>query len=627
VTGRGPRRRRLAGACVLGTLVAFVVPSIAFAHPLGNFTINHYADLRVASNGIYVDVVIDQAEIPTFTERQRIDTDGDGSVSDPEIEAERLVACGRLAGSLNLTIDGRTAALGAYEAGIAFPPGAAGLSTMRTTCEYFVPLTDWASGHSIGFNDSSNLERIGWRAIRAEGDGTTISGGSTTRVDGATKNGVDLSADDNSKRLTAYPTALLTQAPNVQSVTFQVALGGQGLPAFSAPDASSLPDVVQPPAPGTSAAAGSPTPGGSSGGAAGSIGSVGSVPSAASIAGSAAIPLGAIPGGVQDQISGLISVTDLSPIALIGSLLLAIGLGAIHAISPGHGKTVMAAYLVGSRGSARHALVLGMTVTVSHTLGVLGLAAITLFASTLIPPERLYPILGVASATTVIVIGVWLLSNRLRIFRSGRARMALALAHEHEHEHEHVDDPEYSPEYSPEHASAHEHDHGHADAHDHDYGHGAHIHAAVEPRHGADTHVHGQAETPANEPRPGEHSHGGRRHSHLPASGTDLTWRTLFTLGLAGGLVPSASALLLLLGSLAANRPAYGFVLVVAFGMGMAVVLSGVGLALVYAGRFVERMPQGQRFRGAWELLPVVTSVVVVGAGFYLMSQAVTLVF
>lgn len=125
----------------------------------------------------------------------------------------------------------------------------------------------------------------------------------------------------------------------------------------------------------------------------------------------------------------------------------------------------------------------------------------------------------------------------------------------------------------------------------------------------------------------GEHSHGGIRHSHLPRSGADLTWRSLFSLGLAGGLVPSASALLLLLGSLAANRPAYGVVLVIAFGAGMAVVLAGVGLLLVYATRFVERVPTGTLGRRLWDVLPVATAIVVIGAGIYLTSQAVTQVF
>ena len=113
---RVPRaaRRRFVGASVLALLAVLCVPAVALAHPLGNFTINHYAGLRVVQHGpITLDVVIDEAELPTFTERQRLDTDGDGSVSDEEIEAERLVACQRLAGSLHLTVDGAAETLDA----------------------------------------------------------------------------------------------------------------------------------------------------------------------------------------------------------------------------------------------------------------------------------------------------------------------------------------------------------------------------------------------------------------------------------------------------------------------------------------------------------------------------------
>ena len=87
--GRGGGRR-VAGALV-GLLLAVLVPALALAHPLGNFTINHYAGLRVEPGRIVLDVVIDQAEIPTFQEQRRIDTNGDGIVSDAEVEAEPLV--------------------------------------------------------------------------------------------------------------------------------------------------------------------------------------------------------------------------------------------------------------------------------------------------------------------------------------------------------------------------------------------------------------------------------------------------------------------------------------------------------------------------------------------------------
>src|SRR4029079_10113547 len=124
--------------------------------------------------------------------------------------------------------------------------------------------------------------------------------------------------------------------------------------------------------------------------------------------------LGAVPGGVGKDLAALLDVQDLPPFGILVSLAIAFGLGVIHALSPGHGKTIMAAYLVGARGSRRPAVGLGLAVTVSHTLGVLVLAGITLAASSVLPPERLYPVLGVASGGLVIAIGPSLLWRRPR---------------------------------------------------------------------------------------------------------------------------------------------------------------------------------------------------------------------
>jgi ABC-type nickel/cobalt efflux system permease component RcnA len=186
------------------------------------------------------------------------------------------------------------------------------------------------------------------------------------------------------------------------------------------------------------------------------------------------------------------------PVVLL-SVLAAMALGAPHALSPGHGKTVMAAYLVGSRGTVRQAVGLGLTVTVSHTIGVLVLGGVSLSAAAVIPPERLYPILGLVSGAIVVAIGAWLVLGRIRAIRAERAADH---SHLHPHDHEH----------------AHEHDHDH---HEED----------------------------------GWHSHGGLRHTHVPPRDRSLGWRGLFGLGLAGGMVPSVSALILLLGSIAAGRP------------------------------------------------------------------------
>jgi ABC-type nickel/cobalt efflux system permease component RcnA len=179
---------------------------------------------------------------------------------------------------------------------------------------------------------------------------------------------------------------------------------------------------------------------------------------------------------------------------------------------------------------------------VSHTLGVLALAGITLAASSLLPPEKLYPVLGVASGGLVILIGGSLLWQRLRVLAAAHGRgRPHAREHGHGHGHEHGNEHEHRPDH------AHGNEHDHAPAHEH-----------------------------------------GHRHDHA-RTGDSISWRGLLALGLSGGLVPSASALILLLGSIAAGRVAYGLVLVVGFGLGMAVVLAGIGLLLVKAQRLVER--------------------------------------
>ncbi len=127
---------------------------------------------------------------------------------------------------------------------------------------------------------------------------------------------------------------------------------------------------------------------------------------------------------------------------------------------------------------------------------------------------------------------------------------------------------------------------------------------------------------PHEEP-PGEHSHGGVRHSHLPRPGSAITWRSLFVLGLAGGLIPSTSALLILLGSIAAGRPTFGFVLVVAFGVGMAAVMSGVGLAMVFARGRLERVGSGSPLGRVTTYVPLAAAVLVFTLGLYLTAQAV----
>jgi ABC-type nickel/cobalt efflux system permease component RcnA len=518
-------------AALLGGALALVVlPALAAAHPLGNFTINHYAGLRVEPERILLDVVIDQAEIPAFQARQDLDLDGDGELSDDELEAARITACDDLAGSLALDVGGVSSTLTVIGRGLDFPPGVGGLSTMRLVCAYEAGLpSPIAAGTRLSFTDDSFADRLGWREIVVEGSGVTLEA-----VDG------EVRSTSISARLTEYPEALLERPIADRSVVVMVSPGGPTLPGFAIADAVPL---------------------------------AGAWPDAAAAPGGPGNAPAAVPGGIGGEIPALFSTADLTPFILILSFLVAAALGAGHALTPGHGKTLMAAYLVGTRGTPVHALGLGLSVSVSHTLGILVLALIVVGAQGVLAPDLVVRIAPIVAAVSIVAIGAWMLAGEIR--RRARAREA-ARAHAHAHElgHDH------------EHSHGHEHGDEHGDEHS-------------------------------------EHSHGGVSHSHAPVPGSTITWRSLFALGLAGGLIPSTNALLILLGAVAAGRPAFGILLVAAFGLGMAAVMAGIGLVLVIARGRIDLLPAGSSVSRIREWVPAGAAVVVLGLGIWLTTQAV----
>ena len=168
-------------------------------------------------------------------------------------------------------------------------------------------------------------------------------------------------------------------------------------------------------------------------------------------------------------------------LVLIG-LVVAFGLGAIHALSPGHGKTIVAAYLVGSRGTMGHAAFLGAMVTFTHTISVFALGLGTLLLSQYIVPEKIIPWLGAISGLSIVAIGASLFYKRLLRLRATADHHHPHHSHDHEHDHHH-----------------HDHDHPHEHAHDHE--------------------------------------HGPHTHTHVPEG--DVTLGSLIALGASGGLVPT----------------------------------------------------------------------------------------
>jgi nickel/cobalt exporter len=226
--------------------------------------------------------------------------------------------------------------------------------------------------------------------------------------------------------------------------------------------------------------------------------------------------------------------SELTPGFVLAALALALFWGAAHALGPGHGKAIVAGYLVGARGTARHAVLLGAIVTVTHTLGVFALGLVALALSSVLLPEQLYPWLTLVSGLLVVAVGAGIL----------RSRLAHARAHA-------------------------KHDHHHHHDHDHDHG--------------------------------------------------DLSARNLLGVGISGGIVPCPTALVVLLAAIGAQRVGFGLLLIVAFSLGLAASITGIGLLAVGAKQLFARV----RFDGTVvRALPAASAFLVLALGVVMTVRA-----
>jgi nickel/cobalt exporter len=381
---------------------------------------------------------------------------------------------------VQLGVGGRRIALRPLRWVLAFPPGQAGLHTTRL--EVLLGSPALPSGHalSIRYVDRNFVQRIGWKEITVEpGQGARVLSSSAP-------------SRSISDELLAYPKNLLQSPLDVTEATARVQPGGGPAAAPSLLPRAELERRV-----GVRAVA-------------------------------------------DSGFARLIAHDRLSIGFVVLSLVLAFFWGAVHALSPGHGKSIVAAYLVGSRGTARHALLLGLTVTVTHTIGVFSLGLVTLSLSQFIVPDQLYPWLNLVSALLIVAVGVSVLRWRLREWRHKRA-----------------------------------HDHAHAHSHSH------------------------------------SHSH----RDHDPALGL----RRLLGVGVSGGIIPCPTALVVLLAAISLHRVGYGLVLIVAFSLGLATAMTGIGLLAVTAKRVFNR----SSFDGGLvRLLPAVSALVVLGLGLAMTVRA-----
>ena len=471
--------------CLLGASTIAIVLSVpatpAAAHPLGNFTVNVYGGIIVQPDAIVVDYVVDMAEIPAFRERRGIDADLDDTIDEQESLRYRSSTCARLADGLGVRVDDMSIALGALDVhALTFPQGAGGLSTLRLECRLSGAATI-ARGTAVSVVDRNFPEAIGWREITAAGDGVTLSNS-------------DVPAVSATSRLTAYPAAELP--PDVRRAAFSARPGGPGLAALPEPGAGPV--------------------------------------------GSDATVIGDRDDGL---LASLVGRDELTPLLVAAMIAVALGVGALHALGPGHGKTLIGAYLVGAGGTVRQAVGVGAAISVMHTASVLALGLVVLSAERVFAPERVYPLLGLASGLVALALGSVLLVSRIHPM--------ITEAHQH---------PDLHP------------------------------------------HVHG------------DDGHRGGSPSHGVAPSSPLSRRGLMALAFSGGILPSPSALVVLLASVSLGRTVLGLTLIAAFSLGLASALVGVGVLTLRARDIAQRRLTERAAR----LLPVASAAAIVAMGIFL---------
>ena len=306
---------------------------------------------------------------------------------DAEPQKKAMEQAREWAANLKTTLNGKPVPARVLRAQVSLAEGAGNMQVLRLTADLQVD----GAGGVFTYEDRNYQGRSGWKEIVAPG-GKDRSGG-----------------------LTAYPQDPMVAPPQELKAAF----------SWAAPAPEVRP--VEPLAAPASTPVTAPSV-------------ISSVPAGTAAAGQVV---------KGDYLSRLLHREEIGwQLTLIG-IAVAFGLGAMHAMSPGHGKTIVAAYLVGSRGTFKHAMFLGAMVTFTHTASVFLLGFVTLFLSKYVLPEKLFPILGAISGLSIVWVGAMLFFRRLR---------ARKHAHDHAHGHHHHD-----------HGDAHGHTHDHGDGHSHSH--------------------------------------------------------------------------------------------------------------------------------------------------------------
>lgn len=449
------------------------------AHPLGMASVNRYVGVRIHPAELEVDYLVDLAEIPAWTEIERLDADHDGRVLPAERDAwlDRFVPDATR--DLRAQVNGRPAALRVTFRRLEAPPGQNGLSTLRVAVELRAPLPprDEAPALTVRVEDTRFNDRNGWRELAAASSPAARLTSSSLPAD-RLRAGASLE----------YPTRALDRAPRDDVATF----------SFARVDAAGGDETS-----GLSATAGR-RPGASDGA----------------------------------RLVALLRDPARSPGFALFALALAFALGAGHALAPGHGKALVGAWLLGSRGRARDAVTLGAAITVAHTASVFALGALALVIERRVGSDKVLRALELMSGAMVMGVAASQLPGRLKALRAKAPERV-----------------EEAPGEAPE----------------------------------------ARREAPA------------------------LTTRAIVAMGVSGGMVPCPGALVVLLAAISMRRVGFGLALLVAFSLGLAAVLSGVGLLFVLARRWFDRVPGDGR---ALRALAVLSSCAVLCLGAVIVAKA-----
>jgi nickel/cobalt transporter (NicO) family protein len=487
---------------------------VAQAHPLGNFSVNHSHNLVVKPDRIIDRAVVDFAEIPTRQAGRTVDADRDGEASPAELARFGETTCESVRGKATLLVDSVALPFTNVSSSFVYQAGQAGLPTSRLECN-LEAVVDLSVPRTLSFGDTFESDRVGWHEITAVGDGVRLFDSPVPEVSGT-------------GTLRNYPTDLLSSPLDVRGMVVSVG-------PYAGDATSPAPVVDARPNSRTSLLRGG--------------------------------PFADVLDRISREFDGLVGRRDLTLGVGLLAVSLAMTLGASHALLPGHGKTVMAAYIAGRQGSGRDAVIVGATVTATHTGGVL-LLGLALTLSTSLAGETVLGWLGVSSGVLIAGLGAGLLLGAVR---------HRTPAHGHHH----------GP-------GGHDHSHSHSHGHDHGHDHGQH-------------HLENPLTTP-------------------PAL---VSKRGLIGMGVAGGLVPSPSALIVLLSAIALGRTAFGVLLVIGYGLGMAATLTVAGLVLVrLRDRYQRRQAAGRGRTSAlarrWTaIMPYATALLVVVVGLGLAVRSV----